>query len=239
MKDLENATPLLGSPNSPTDLPSGTLPLLFSILAAIGAFLFGWTLGFSGPALPPMENSNSGISSPFACTDYHDDDDEKDGENYGLCNTSPQGDLFGSIVNLGCLLGAFVGGYFMDKLGRKRTMCLASLPFAVGFSWIGLTSLASDSNKTIYAQLIAGRMLTGLAVGIVSCTVPVYIAEVAPSHLRGSLGCINQLAITLGIFAGESLFLGDRARKRREVEIRHTWARMRTRQHFIAFAMHF
>lgn len=47
--------------------------------------------------------------------------------------------------------------------------------------------------------LMLGRFLTGLGVGIVSNVVPVYIADVAPPKLRGTLGATNQLGITLGI----------------------------------------
>jgi len=198
-KDLEKAEPLL----NPSDPDRGSYeneksernvvyPLLLSCLAAIGSFLFGWTLGFSAPSLIPMENRNDGdFPSPLECVEYNTDD--KTAENYGLCKTSPQGDLFGSIVNIGCMGGAFVG-YFMDRIGRRGGLAAACLPFAGGFAWIALT----DSS---YTQLIIARILTGFAVGMVSCTVPVFIAEVAPPDLRGALGCINQLAITIGIFA--------------------------------------
>ena len=47
--------------------------------------------------------------------------------------------------------------------------------------------------------LLAGRVLTGVGVGLVSNLVPNYIAEISPRQLRGSLGAINQLAVTLGI----------------------------------------
>jgi SP family sugar porter-like MFS transporter len=49
------------------------------------------------------------------------------------------------------------------------------------------------------AFLYAGRLLTGFGVGVISFTVPVYIAEIAPKHLRGSLGTVNQLSVTVGI----------------------------------------
>ncbi|KAG4140255.1 hypothetical protein ERO13_D06G006651v2 [Gossypium hirsutum] len=47
--------------------------------------------------------------------------------------------------------------------------------------------------------LYMGRLLEGFGVGIISYTVPVYIAEIAPQNLRGSLGSVNQLSVTLGI----------------------------------------
>lgn len=47
--------------------------------------------------------------------------------------------------------------------------------------------------------LYLGRVLTGFGVGVISFTVPVYISEIAPKHLRGGLGAVNQLSVTIGI----------------------------------------
>jgi len=44
-----------------------------------------------------------------------------------------------------------------------------------------------------------GRLLEGFGVGIISYTVPVYIAEIAPQNMRGGLGSVNQLSVTIGI----------------------------------------
>jgi len=209
--------PLIRKPSVPIntfDAESNVLyPLWVAMGAAIGAFLFGWTLGFSGPAAQPMENSNDELTSPFVCTEWNTDD--PDSENYALCKSSPQGDLFFSIVNLGCMIGAVLGGFLMDRFGRKSgkrakkeeeceatdsllthtftALFLASIPFCGVFLW--------QSLATVYWQLMTARILTGTAVGVVSCTVPVYIAEVAPPRLRGAMGCVNQLFITVGIFA--------------------------------------
>ena len=90
------------------------------------------------------------------------------------------------------MIGALLGGVLSDRLGRKRALQIASMPFIAGWVWMAATSSV--------AQVDAARVLTGIAVGVVSVNVPVYIAEVAPPHLRGALGCINQLAITIGIF---------------------------------------
>lgn len=50
-------------------------------------------------------------------------------------------------------------------------------------------------------MLIIGRAIVGLAVGGSMSTVPVYLTEMAPTELRGSLGSLNQLMITIGILA--------------------------------------
>jgi sugar porter (SP) family MFS transporter len=96
-----------------------------------------------------------------------------------------------SIELLGAALGAVVGGRLSDLLGRRRTLiCLASL-FVVG----EMSTAFADS----WSLFIALRFLVGLCVGGIASVVPVYISEVAPSHLRGVLVTCNQLAITIGI----------------------------------------
>jgi len=131
-----------------------------------------------------------GESPPFACNGYEDDEDKSD---YGLCNDSPSSSIFSSLVNLGCLIGALMGGSISDKLGRKWALLLSSIPFALG--WAGIATCTDPSLLTI------ARILTGLGVGVCSSNVPVYIAEVSPAVYRGGLGCMNQLGITIGIFA--------------------------------------
>ncbi len=96
-----------------------------------------------------------------------------------------------SVVLIGGMAGAILSGQLADRLGRKRINVLASLIFVVGSL---LTAVAPSPD-----WLVAGRLLLGLAIGIVSFSVPLYIAEIAPSHIRGRLVTFFQLAITIGI----------------------------------------
>ncbi|GLJ19827.1 hypothetical protein SUGI_0359350 [Cryptomeria japonica] len=106
--------------------------------------------------------------------------------------TFTQFSLFGSLSNVGAMIGAVVSGLLADYIGRKGALVVASIPNILG--WIAIC-LAKDSSF-----LYISRSLTGLGVGIISFTVPVYIAEIAPKHLRGGLGTVNMLSITIGIF---------------------------------------
>ncbi|CAI5635697.1 unnamed protein product [Oreochromis niloticus] len=85
-------------------------------------------------------------------------------------------------------LGGFLNGVF----GRRVCILLASFFFAVG----GIV-LSSAPGKEV---LLAGRLIVGLGLGIASMTVPVYIAEASPPHLRGQLVTVNTLFITGGQF---------------------------------------
>jgi SP family sugar porter-like MFS transporter len=68
---------------------------------------------------------------------------------------------------------------------------IAAIPNIIG--WLAI-SFAKDASF-----LYMGRLLEGFGVGIISYTVPVYIAEISPQNMRGALGSVNQLSVTLGI----------------------------------------
>ncbi|XP_028304642.1 proton myo-inositol cotransporter-like isoform X1 [Gouania willdenowi] len=89
-------------------------------------------------------------------------------------------------------LSALTGGFLNGWLGRRICILVASAIFTAGGL---LLSFAPDKGV-----LLVGRIIVGLGIGIASMTVPVYIAEVSPTHLRGQLVTINSLFITGGQF---------------------------------------
>ncbi|VAH10400.1 unnamed protein product [Triticum turgidum subsp. durum] len=68
---------------------------------------------------------------------------------------------------------------------------IAAIPNIIG--WLAI-SFAKDTSF-----LYMGRLLEGFGVGVISYTVPVYIAEISPQNMRGALGSVNQLSVTIGI----------------------------------------
>jgi SP family galactose:H+ symporter-like MFS transporter len=100
-------------------------------------------------------------------------------------------ELVVSAVLIGAVIGAIVGGTLADRFGRRRMIILAGIIFTL--SAIG-TALAPTINT-----LIAGRIIVGIAIGIASFTSPMYMSEISPVKIRGSLVSINQLAVTIGI----------------------------------------
>jgi sugar porter (SP) family MFS transporter len=107
-------------------------------------------------------------------------------------NLSPtMQELVVSAVLIGAVIGAIVGGTLADRFGRRRMIILAGIIFTL--SAIG-TALAPTVNT-----LIAGRIIVGIAIGIASFTSPMYMSEISPVKVRGSLVSINQLAVTVGI----------------------------------------
>ena len=96
-------------------------------------------------------------------------------------------------VLLGCAVGAFGAGRLADSLGRRPTMLLNAILF------LGTAVATGAANS---AQIfIAARLIGGVAIGAASVLAPMYIAEVAPAHMRGRLGSLQQMAIVVGLFS--------------------------------------
>lgn len=96
-----------------------------------------------------------------------------------------------SCALLGCLVGALLAGGLSDRFGRKRLLLFSALLFAV-------TSIGNGLAPN-FTTFVAWRILGGVAIGLASNLSPMYIAEIAPAHMRGVLVSINQLTIVLGI----------------------------------------
>jgi sugar porter (SP) family MFS transporter len=105
-----------------------------------------------------------------------------------------------SAALVGSAIGAIFAGRMADRSGRTRAMLVASVLYTASALGSGLMVSLWD--------LGVWRLLGGVAVGIASVVAPAYIAEIAPAHLRGRLGSLQQMAIVLGIFAA---LLGDYA----------------------------
>src|ERR1051326_3412518 len=95
-----------------------------------------------------------------------------------------------SSATLGCGAGAMIGGYVTDRLGRKKTLALTAVIFAIG--GIG------TAIPTTILEFDIFRIVGGVGVGLASVISPMYIAEISPAHLRGRLVTIDQLAILTG-----------------------------------------
>ncbi|XP_022985945.1 probable plastidic glucose transporter 1 isoform X1 [Cucurbita maxima] len=103
-----------------------------------------------------------------------------------------------SIFIVGAFLGSISSGSLLDKLGFRRTFQIATIPLIVG----GLLSAQAHTLD----EILWGRFLVGLGIGVNTVLVPIYISEVAPTKYRGTLGGLCQIGTCLGIIA--SLFLG-------------------------------
>ena len=90
----------------------------------------------------------------------------------------------------GAAVGALAGGRMADKLGRRGSLLVCALLFLVG-----AIGCAIAPNVTF---MVAARIVLGLGVGAAAVTCPLYLAEMAPAHLRGRMVTINELMIVTG-----------------------------------------
>jgi MFS transporter, SP family, solute carrier family 2 (facilitated glucose transporter), member 8 len=136
--------------------------------AHLGALSFGYMIGYSAPALSQM----MAIEHLFH-------------------NNNEAASWFGSIVTIGAIFGCLFGGWSVERRGRRVSLLLACLPFAVGWLLIYQT-------QAIWL-LCFGRFLTGVGSGLVMVAAPMYVAEVSSKDFRGMLGSGIQLSVTIGI----------------------------------------
>lgn len=105
-------------------------------------------------------------------------------------SSTEQGGITASMSG-GSLCGAVAAGFVADALGRKGALQVAS------FIWLIGAALQCSSQNV--AHLIVGRVVSGLAIGITSSQSCVYLAELAPSRIRGRVVGIQQWSIEWGI----------------------------------------
>ncbi|KAK1423478.1 hypothetical protein QVD17_18781 [Tagetes erecta] len=107
-------------------------------------------------------------------------------------NTVLQGWVVSTLL-AGATVGSFTGGSLADHFGRTKTFILDAIPLAIG-------AILCATAKNV-ETMIVGRLLSGIGIGISSAIVPLYISEISPTEIRGTLGSINQLFICIGILA--------------------------------------
>ncbi|MGV1037195.1 MAG: sugar porter family MFS transporter [Candidatus Nanopelagicales bacterium] len=139
-----------------------------SIIAALGGFLFGY--------------DSSVINGANKAVFYH----------FQITNTGMQGFVV-AIALLASAVGAFFGGRFADRYGRKKVMVIAAILFLI--AGVGQAFPFSVGDFMLW------RVVGGFAIGLAAVISPMYISEVAPAHLRGRLSSLFQLAIVVGIFS--------------------------------------
>lgn len=151
---------------------------LIALVATFGGLLFGYDTGVANGAERPMEHE------------------------LGL--TALQVGIVISSLIFAAAVGALVMGKLADKIGRRPTIIALAVLFFCG-TLLVVFSPGGPAYGTHtdfgYAVLITGRVCLGIAVGGASTVVPVYLAELAPYEIRGSLAGRNELMIVVGQLA--------------------------------------
>lgn len=136
-----------------------------SLIAALGGLLFGFDFAiFSG-------------TIPFIKPEF------------GL--TDAQLGWTGSSIYIGCIAGTLITGYFADRFGRRLSLIVSAVIFAISAVMMGWAPG--------YNMLICWRIIAGIGVGAASMLSPLYISEISPAHSRGKMVALNQFTIVIGI----------------------------------------
>jgi sugar porter (SP) family MFS transporter len=143
--------------------------------------LGGFLLGFDSAVI---SGAVGGISRYFSMTDWE------------------LGFSVGCVI-FGAMAGNISAGPLSDRFGRKYILIATAILFTLSALWSALA--------TEYSEFIIARIIGGIGIGGAILIAPIYIAEVAPPNLRGSLVSLNQLNIVLGISAAyfSNYFLKD------------------------------
>lgn len=110
--------------------------------------------------------------------------------------------LMTAMIELGAVIGAFNQGWVAEKISRRY-----SIVVAVGFF---LTGSILQTASVAYAMLIVGRLVGGIGVGMLSMVVPLYISEVSPPEIRGSLLVLEEFSIVFGIIVAFWITFGTK-----------------------------
>ncbi len=109
------------------------------------------------------------------------------------------GAIKGFIVSsalLGALAGALGAGVLSKAIGRKNSLLISAVLFAISAWGSGMPSFIPETTTL----LVFFRIIGGIAIGIASMNAPMYIAEIAPADKRGNLVSYYQLAVVIGFF---------------------------------------
>ena len=108
--------------------------------------------------------------------------------------TDPQLELFLGSINFWSILGALLSPLVTDRYGRRATFVAAAIGFLLG--------VAIMSTAISFEILMVGRFFVGVGVGVGEAVDPMYIAEMAPKHVRGELVSWAEAGVAVGVVLG-------------------------------------
>uniref|UniRef100_A0A1B0CNS5 Putative facilitated trehalose transporter tret1 n=1 Tax=Lutzomyia longipalpis TaxID=7200 RepID=A0A1B0CNS5_LUTLO len=136
---------------------------------------FGMSIGWLSPSIPQLLSPQSPLPSGPISID--------------------EASWVSSILYLAGIIGTIVFGWLVDRIGRKYSVYIGTIPNIIAWLLIPL------ANNVIY--LYISRVFSGIAAGAVFVTVPLFVAEIAETSIRGILGSILGISITIGILLGQ------------------------------------
>ncbi|XP_037943860.1 facilitated trehalose transporter Tret1-2 homolog isoform X2 [Teleopsis dalmanni] len=159
---------------------SKTMQYFAASVICLGAVAAGTALAWTSPVLPQIsiDPTAENITNINATTT-------------SLLLTVDQQTWVSSLLAIGAFLGALPTGYIADAIGRRYTAMVMDIPFIL--AWIAIIFAKSAG------LLYFGRFMIGVSTGSFCVVAPMYISEIAEISIRGSLGTLFQLLLTVGI----------------------------------------
>ncbi|GFS29716.1 glucose transporter type 1, partial [Nephila pilipes] len=169
--------------------PGLTCMLVFAIFAAVlGMFQFGYNTGVINAPQKIIQKFITDVYKSRTGSDISDDFRDL---------------LWSFIVSafaVGGMIGGLIGGSIANKFGRKGGLLVNN-----AFGIIGAALMGSSKISQSIEILVVGRLIIGINCGINTALVPMYLSEISPLTLRGGLGTVNQLGITIGLLLSQVL----------------------------------
>ncbi|KAJ7979653.1 Sugar transport protein [Quillaja saponaria] len=163
------------------------------IVAAIGGSIFGYDIGISGGV-----TSMDGFLKKFFPSVYKN---KRHAHENNYCKYDNHGlAAFTSSLYLAGLVASLMASTVTSKYGRRASIICGGISFLIG--------AALNASASNIAMLISGRIMLGVGIGFGNQAIPLYLSEMAPTHLRGGLNMMFQLATTLGIFTANMINFG-------------------------------
>ncbi|XP_032511289.2 facilitated trehalose transporter Tret1-2 homolog [Danaus plexippus] len=144
------------------------IQLGYGVWVNLSQVIVGLAFGFSSVALPQIASATSPIKVTISDQSW-----------------------IASVLPLFCPPGCILGGYLIDKFGRRTMLICSQLPVMAGWFYTGVAQSA--------VNLIIGRMLTGFGVGMAMSVPRVYMTEMSLPNMRGIIGSFPNIAMSIGI----------------------------------------
>ncbi|XP_036901210.1 solute carrier family 2, facilitated glucose transporter member 5 isoform X2 [Sturnira hondurensis] len=174
----------------PETKKEGRLTLVLALAALIAAFGSSFQYGYNVASV----NSPSELMKEFYNATYYD----RNSEYLSDFSLTLLWSISVSMFPFGGLIGSLMVGPLVNKLGRKGTLLLNNVFSIVPAVLMGCSEVAKS-----FEMIIVSRLLVGICAGLSSNVVPMYLGELAPKNLRGALGVMPQLFITVGILVAQ------------------------------------
>ncbi|XP_045764560.1 facilitated trehalose transporter Tret1-like [Maniola jurtina] len=169
---------LAGEQKNPPDpgfwTETSLIQLGYGIWVNSGMIIIGFAFGFLAVAIPQLRSPDSQIKVTVSDESW-----------------------IASVVTLVSPIGCVLGGYLIDKFGRRCMLIYGQLPVCLGWFYTGFARSAND--------IMIGGITTGIGMGIIMSVPRVYLMEISLPNMRGVLGSFANIAISIGITAQAGL----------------------------------